>query len=144
MRSQIQIRSSQESDRSFIIDSWCQSLNVSHSWRSVDVQKIIEDLFNTAEFAVACAADEPEQLYSWLCYEMQPRGTIFYCYTKQVYRRMGIAQQLLGHVFPEKGVLQVAFIPPGQSHFRELVKDYQKVVFNSFYLSARILCASRH
>lgn len=142
MRTQINIRQAVESDKPIILDSWLSSMGIAHSWRLRDARTTVEDLWLTAHFAVACASDEPDQVFAWLCYEMAPRPTVFYIYTKQVYRKMGIASQLMGHVFPDKPTLQVAIHPPVQSHFGSLVRSFPKCVYNTFYLSARILCAS--
>ncbi len=99
----ISIREADQSDVSFIFSSWLKSFQLGAMTRFVErtiyfneQHKLIERLLQSSTVLVACDPDDPGQIYGYLCYE-QIEGImcVHYTYTKQPFRALGVAKQLL-------------------------------------------------
>lgn len=131
----IAIRAAGEADLGLILNSWLKSYRNSDSMRTVtnDIyyseivgQKArILELMAKGKTLVACDPTDPEIVYAWANIGRLNPPVVNYVYTKQVYRRQGIAKCILSSVGIEDGV------PVWATHesraLRELGKPYTYV-----------------
>lgn len=58
--------------------------------------KLLETLLSRGSVAILCYDDDEDTILSWACVEMFDNSLILhYVYTKQPFRRMGLAKKLL-------------------------------------------------
>lgn len=100
----VRIRKFCEADKNFILSSWMKSYRNEAAVHSVtnDVffyshQVLIGEIAKTADIFLACAHDNPDEVWGWLCTQAGPDGSLIvhYAYTKQRFRRLGLGRQLL-------------------------------------------------
>lgn len=99
------VRQAAEADEPFIMDSWLRSFR--HSWFAGPIPnslyyKVYRPIIMAvrarpgARLLVCVDDDDPDSIYGFACIE--PPGIIHYVYTKDVYRRKGVARRLLAGV----------------------------------------------
>lgn len=100
----VRIRKFCEGDKHFILNSWMESYRQEDSVRSVSNstyfychQILIGEIAKTAEIFLACAHDNPDEIWGWLCCQPGPDGSIIvhYAYTKQRFRKLGLGRRLI-------------------------------------------------
>ncbi len=99
----ILIRPANADDVSFIFNAWLKSYKSSDFAKNIQGEiyyhehhKVIEILLKTYNVLIACNKDDTTQIYGFMCAGFtQNVFTIHYVYTKQTFRRMGIAKALL-------------------------------------------------
>ncbi|MBV6514133.1 MAG: hypothetical protein FMNOHCHN_03723 [Ignavibacteriaceae bacterium] len=100
---QVKIRPASQEDVPFIFASWLKSYRDSFLVRDVGNEvyynghhKVIERLLQRGTSLIACASDDPSQIYGYLVYETISNITVFHFgYTKHSYRRLGILKALI-------------------------------------------------
>jgi hypothetical protein len=100
---QIRIRKATESDVPFLFSSWLKSYRQSRFAQDLHTtiyfsehHKVLESILKSCEVLVACPHDDISQILGWACYEkVQGQFVLHYIYTKQTYRMLGIATQVL-------------------------------------------------
>lgn len=56
---------------------------------------MLEGLFKKAEVTIACNAQDVSQIYGYICHEtVEEHLVVHFAYTKETYRRLGIAAML--------------------------------------------------
>lgn len=111
----ILIRDAEESDVSFIFNSWLRSFrngalctHVANSVYFTEHHKILEKLLTRSNVIVACDPADASNVYGWLCFEhVQGVFVVHYAYVKQTFRNLGILNSLLdktGHDFVNAGL----------------------------------------
>lgn len=92
-------RDATESDLRFVRASWFESFRsggyapqVAFPTYRAGQGGIIEGCLKRGQVLVAYATAVPDEICSWINFE---RGLIHYVYTKQAYRKMGIAKKLI-------------------------------------------------
>lgn len=99
----IKIRRSLPSDEAFILKCWIKGYGKSPYALDMDKEEYFarftphaQALLKYAEVVVAVSAEDEDQILSFAVYERTPTSLIVhYIYTKQIFRRIGIARQLL-------------------------------------------------
>jgi GNAT superfamily N-acetyltransferase len=103
----ISFRRAEQRDRQFIVETWKDSFKTAYTagliamddWAAV-MRPQIEKVLARPEIQVLVASnpedDDPiADLMGWLAFEKLPEGPyVYFCYTKQPYRRQGIATAL--------------------------------------------------
>jgi GNAT superfamily N-acetyltransferase len=99
----IALRAVAQEDVSFIFSSWLKSFRHSLSVKNVaqpiyysEQHKLIERLFSTSQVLVAANPNDISQIYGYIFYD-QYDGiyTCHYVYVKEVFRNLGVAEQLM-------------------------------------------------
>jgi GNAT superfamily N-acetyltransferase len=98
----LRIRPAKPEDHAFIIDSWRRSFEnapavrgADREWYRIEMTRTIRRLLDTAECRVACDPEDPDTIAGFVAFH---GPELHYAYTKQDFRGMGIARQLLdGH-----------------------------------------------
>lgn len=68
-----------------------------------DYRPRIGELLRRSEVLVACAVDDPWQVFGWLAWEADPvSGTLHYAYVKKPFRQQGIFRALYAAANPER------------------------------------------
>lgn len=105
MPSDIKIRPAVGTDVPFVADSWLESFRMSHAAGPVPMdlywplyREIIARALQRPNMRclIACNPEDESQIYGYLCHEVSDTGVpvIFYCFTKQVFRRVGVQRAL--------------------------------------------------
>ncbi len=101
---EILVRTATDDDIDFITSSWLESMrHTGYMSESVPNEvfykqhhKVIEGLLPDSLCVVACNADDPSQIFGWICASIvDGMLCIHYCYVKQSFRRFGLASRLL-------------------------------------------------
>lgn len=129
----IRIRQADEGDVSFIYSSWLRS----YASQNKDQPKlmiydlhreVVSMLLETAITLVACMKDDENHILGWMCAQRIPKFLVLhYCYTKDPFRKLGIARTLLNAFEYARGE------PIVISHKGYIVKDL-KEKFNFLYI----------
>jgi hypothetical protein len=119
----IKLRAALEADAAFIFNSWLRSYRFGDLAKNCDNavyfsehHKLIEGLLKRCKTVIACASDNPADIYGYICYE-QVEGILVmhYCYVKHSFRNMGIARELMveaGHDRNQSAALFTHFTEP--------------------------------
>ena len=99
----IQLRTALAEDVGFIFNSWLKSYRSSDVVKPImnevffaEQHRLIEHLITQHKVIIACNADNPDQVYGFICAgATEGIFTVHYIYVKQAFRRMGIAKMLL-------------------------------------------------
>lgn len=100
----VKIRSFNEDDTNFILNSWLKSFRNSPFAQNIapyiyyTVQKrIIEDCIRNHDIRVICVADDSSHIVGYACFSEIADGlvNIDYIYIKSPYRRFGLAKELV-------------------------------------------------
>lgn len=130
------IRDVKDEDKSFILATFLRGLYYGDSWFSLIPKDIFMDNYKliaqaivnnpTNKIMVACLPDDKDVIlgYSILGEDFQ---TIHFCYVKSAWRKNGIARSLC----PQRPTRVTHLTGLG----RELVKKFEKCIFNPFALS---------
>lgn len=102
----ILVREAQESDVAFIFNSWLKSNRSCPFANGVDntiyfsgQHELIERLLKTCTVKIACNLESPDQIFGYLVYEkIDGIYTFHYAYTKEDFRGLGVARELLRSV----------------------------------------------
>lgn len=135
------LRPMDEEDRSFIFSSWIRSYRSSQAMAFVpnavyyDKQKqLIEYILSRSIVSVAVNYNDDSQIFGWVCFEQEPIHTIHYCYVKQPYRNMGIANVLLVHAFNYKNSsYAITQATHANKNFAHLSNVFE-MIFNPFQI----------
>jgi hypothetical protein len=115
----LQCRFMQESDRSFILDSWVKSYRNSgfavrrgaHYFD--DQERIARHCLETAKTIVATDEDTPDVILGWCCGTKAPQPVLHYLYVLHAARRRNIATILVAHQLGnEPGAVRITHKPP--------------------------------
>lgn len=119
----IAFRDYRAEDNACVVSSWV------HSYRSSDwarlmhpstygrTQRVIAEALlaqvtaanGPARLVVACASDDPDMVYGWVCGEAQPRRTVLhYIWVKPPFRQQGIGAALVVEFMRRHGADQTA------------------------------------
>lgn len=95
----LRVRPAKPEDMAFVVDAWRRSFEGSPAVRGADrehyrieMTRTIRRLLDTAECRVACNPDDPDQLVGFAAFN---GPELHYAYTKQDFRGMGVARDLL-------------------------------------------------
>jgi hypothetical protein len=96
-------RNLQETDKEFLFSSWLKSFrngtmvrNIPNAVYYANHHKVIENLMRDAKTIICCNADDPSIIYGYICYDyIDSQFVLHFMYIKQLYRKLGIAQDLL-------------------------------------------------
>lgn len=102
----VYVRFANPSDINFITSSWLKSFRdgyfngtVSNRVYYNQHHKILESLVPRASVLVACNAEQPDQIFGWICFEVLDRHLVLhYLYVKDAFRQIGMAQKLFDFV----------------------------------------------
>lgn len=133
-------------DEPSIYSDWLKSARKARTFHGVTSQvfyfwmhAIIETLLDDASvtWLVACASDDPTKIYGWLCGHRATtlagdQSVVHYVYVKKLYRRVGIATNLLERFVGDAAIVASSMSEAG----RELIGD-RIYLFNPFLLFAR-------
>lgn len=115
------IRDLHDDDRNFIIHSWIRS--TPRRFRVLfdkDCDKylhdIIQTLFETADWRIACSKEDEDQVFGWLCYD-ERLHCAHYAYVKSAFRGLGMCRDLTGDLI----LLRTSFRHPGFFHAPEML-----------------------
>ena len=102
MNELIRIRSRQDGDFNFILNSWMKSYK-KHSGVRPDVyfvehHKLVHHILSRAETLVACSKDDPTQIYGYLVYEPDVFTIIHFAFVKQTFRHLNVMRELLSKI----------------------------------------------
>ena len=97
-------------DKAFVFNSWLKSFrngffckNVDNTIYFLNHHKIVDSCTLKGKTIVCCNADDPKIIYGYVCYEeIEGQFVLHYVYVKNIYRKLGLAKQLLqrtGHDF---------------------------------------------
>lgn len=108
----IQLRPANPEDIPFIFNSWLKSFRNAYFARQLintvyftEQHKVIEKLVKESTILIACNAEEPSQVYGWICAGIIDGITsIHYVYVKHSFRSLGIASLLLDAIKKDKEV----------------------------------------
>jgi len=120
--SPINIRAMRPSDENFIRDGWVQSYSKSPHVCEVPRQvyfdaqrKVIARLLAKSTTYVAHWPEDDDALYGFVCgVPDRPKTTLHYVYVKQVFRREGIAKELIGALVPPGAEVVCSHRPWGE------------------------------
>lgn len=100
----ITIRSFHVSDTNLVLSNWLKSFR-NESWAAStpnDVyfplqQKLIGQIAARSQVFVACAVDNPAEVWGWICCEQGPEDSLIvhYVYVKEMFRKFGVGKMLL-------------------------------------------------
>ena len=96
-------RTLQDADKAFIFSSWLKNFrngtmvrNIPNEIYYTNHHKVVEKLMDNAKTIVCCNADDPSIIYGYINYEIvDSQFVLHFVYIKQLYRKLGIAQDLL-------------------------------------------------
>lgn len=98
----MRIRVFVETDKNFILNSWLRHNRTANENVRSDIyfynhQIVIGAIACNAGIWVACAEDNPDEIWGYICAEPGPDHSlvVHYIYVKQRWRRFGFAKQLL-------------------------------------------------
>lgn len=100
----VRLREFAETDTNFILNSWLKHNRTAQPYDRVreDIyfynhQLLIGSIARNAVIWVACAHDNPDEIWGYICAEPGPENSlvVHYLYVKQRWRRFGFARQLL-------------------------------------------------
>lgn len=100
----VRVRPFVETDTNFILKSWLRHNRQAPGFADVgertyyyNHQLLIGGIARHARIWVACADDNPDEIWGFVCAEPGPEDTlvVHYLYVKQRWRRFGFAKQLL-------------------------------------------------
>lgn len=99
----IQVRGAAKTDIPFITSSWLRSYRDGYLVRAIpntvyyyQHHKILEHLLPRSIVLVACNEQDPDQILGWICAEVIDTAlVVHYVYTKQPFRKFGIAKRLV-------------------------------------------------
>lgn len=105
-KTEIAVRYANELDIDFITSSWLKSFRDGYFNATVgnDVyfnqhHKILERLIPQSVVLVACNANQPSQIFGWMCFQVVDRHLVLhYVYVKDFFRKMGVARRLFNYV----------------------------------------------
>ncbi len=106
MSEEILLRRGENGDVPFITSSWLKSFRDAPSVAGVPntayyyyQHKILEEILPDAEVWVACNVDRHDQALGWICaFPAKEALILHYCYVKQPFRRLGVAEMLFRHL----------------------------------------------
>jgi len=146
------VRMAKEQDINFILSSWMKSYrktvlirddrgepwNHSRPCKDEDyyngMQRLIAHLAQRSLVLIACAADDPDTIYAWVCVdEHRPRGAlvVHYIYCKSPYRQFGFATELMRRAGYQIGDEIIATCWTGSAHH---MKARVKITYNPYLL----------
>lgn len=99
-----------EEDRPFIFNSWLKafrkgtlSANVDNSIYYTNHHSLVERILSKSKTIICCNSDDPSIIYGYVTYqEVDGQFVLHFVYVKHIYRKLGLARQLLaetGHDF---------------------------------------------
>jgi hypothetical protein len=90
-----------EADHPFVLSTWLRTASqdprIDEDTFFSEHQRAIKSLLPRATAVVACAKDDPEQLFGYVV--ANPPDTLHYLFTKNWCRRMGIGRRLMVEAF---------------------------------------------
>jgi len=116
-----QFRSIKPSDFNFILNSWLRSYRNSKFTKHLSNEKyyqsqseLIIHLLGNSTVLVAASIDDPDRIYGYALGNMAPDATGYwlqYAYVKHLYRRLGIATQLVSQLAPRMPIFVTHWRP---------------------------------
>ena len=99
----IELRQACDADTNFVLNSYLRCRRHDRATTLITnavffpaEERQFKAVLGRATTVVACAADDPDQIYGWLTYEMAADVAILhFCYVKHPFRRFGIAAKLV-------------------------------------------------
>ena len=132
----VYIRLADTGDSSFVYKSWLDSWWVQNKDQFQPLfykthREIISRLMEDAITVIACSDEDPNLIFAWMCglRTSNNRLVIHYCYTKEAFRKFGLAKTLLRYFEHDKGE------PILCSHRSFIFRDL-KQPYNLFYVPA--------
>ena len=106
----VYIRLADTGDSSFVYKSWLDSWWVQNKDQFQPLfykthREIISRLMEDAITVIACSDEDPNLIFAWMCglRTSNNRLVIHYCYTKEAFRKFGLAKTLLRYFEHDKG-----------------------------------------
>jgi len=102
----LKLRPALQTDRNFIKSCWIKSFMETPFGRSMKPSiykkfqgNLVEDLLTRSITMILCNEEVEDEIYTFVCYR-KPSGILIvdYIYTKQPYRKMGLAKLLINKV----------------------------------------------
>lgn len=134
------VRHANKGDIGFIMSSWLRSFRDGDMVEGVPNQvyyyqhhKVLESILSRATTVVLCLPDSPDVIFAWFCFEAVENGLVgHYIYTKDTFRRAGLAKKLYDYVISEELPAQVFATHRVNPMGREFKK--KNVLYNPFLL----------
>ena len=130
----VYIRLADSGDASFVYKSWLDSWWVQNKDQFQPLfykghRETIARLMENAITVIACSDEDPSLIFAWMCGLRTANGRLIvhYCYTKEAFRKFGLAKTLLGYLEHKKGE------PVLCSHRSFIFRDI-KQPYNLFYV----------
>ncbi len=108
----IAVRQGRVSDVPFLCSSYVRSLlnqrpwsGIDRNWGAASAALLAARILARGEVLVACAADDPDQIYGWVACDQISR-VMYYMYVKAAFRRAGVGTTLLRAAFGELGSIR--------------------------------------
>lgn len=109
------IRHAHKGDVPFITSSWLRSFRDGDMVEGVPNQvyfywhhKVLENVLSRATVMILCLPDSPDVILAWFCFEATEGGLIaHYIYTKNSFRKAGLAKKLYDFVLAEESPSQI-------------------------------------
>ena len=105
MKNQIALNTIDENTRNFVIDTWIRSYRKSPYSKGIPTQiyypyqrAIIESLIDQSQTLVASNINDEDQLIGYICFEKTTPPILHYLYVKKIFRRLGVAKQMLKQI----------------------------------------------
>ena len=111
-RPEVSIRSANEDDHGFILNSWLKSYydtadispRISRKVFFKNEGKIIENLLKTELVKIICNPFDETHIYGYACFNDNPT-ILHYIYVKQPFRKMGLARNILRDYMESEDVI---------------------------------------
>jgi len=99
----------------------------------IEMSKVIDNLLTRAEVLMITPSDNTDQFIGFICYETIGNNVILhYIYVKHLFRKMGIASDIVKDVIPYLSSKPVLY--SHVSRIPEATLDKYKLIFNPFIL----------
>jgi ribosomal protein S18 acetylase RimI-like enzyme len=141
MLDQLCLRPAQNSDASFIFNSWLRSHETSPFARFIpkkvyyEFQKdIVQKILDQSLVLIAAANDDSDHILGYLVYSITDEKLyVHYSYVKQVYRQMGIATSMFKRLFDGLGDDQIAIATHATTYYPYLSRKF-KMIYNPYLI----------
>ncbi len=95
-----------DTDKFFILSSWLRSYRKSDAVKGINNtvfygqhHQLVETLLSSERVGILYNEEEPDQIIGWICVDNTP-GVLHYVYVKNVFRRNGLANDLIASACP--------------------------------------------
>lgn len=134
----LEIRVAQADDYNFILNSWLKSAKKYHKTDGKIYYKYytkqVTNILSNCQALVVCQKEYPDIIIGYIIYENVSPSlvAIHYSYTKELWRRRGIAQMLLNSLITPDALFLTTFCSPAAKKY--LNDRYKGHIYNPYIL----------